>query len=301
MEVVAYAGWSRNARLVAGDVEMIVTLEVGPRILRYGFVDGPNFMKNYVKDLGKTGGDEYRSYGGHRLWIAPEESPKTLHPDNGPVEVSEEGDTVVFTAAVEKWYAQKEVRIRPDAGTRAFHIEHRVYNRGVYDLFLAPWAITVVETGGVCLWPQADFLPHSEKVLPARPVVMWGYTNMSDPRFTWGKHLGRLAHREDLPATKVGAQVEQGYAAYALHNSLFLKRFGYEEGAQYPDYGCNFECFTREDMLEVESLSPLQTVKPGAYAAHRESWYLLEDFRMGVDEEEIARKLREAAATRPLG
>ena len=29
-------------------------------------------FKEYDEQMGKTGGDEWRIYGGHRLWIAPE-------------------------------------------------------------------------------------------------------------------------------------------------------------------------------------------------------------------------------------
>ncbi len=61
MELVAYGGWNRCARIVAGNTEAIVTLEVGPRIIRYGLIGGPNELVEYSKDMGKTGGDEYRS------------------------------------------------------------------------------------------------------------------------------------------------------------------------------------------------------------------------------------------------
>jgi hypothetical protein len=272
MELVPYGGWNRCVRITAGNTEAIVTLEVGPRIIRYGFVGGPNELVEYAKDMGKTSGDEYRSYGGHRLWIAPEEDPKTLHPDNGAVEYREEGGWHIFTAATEKWFIQKEIRIR--AQGEALCIEHRIYNRNVYAAELAPWALTVMAAGGVCLFPQAEFIPHSEKVLPARPLVLWHYTDMSDPRWTWGKKVARLAQHADKGAQKVGAFIDQGYAAYANHGNVFLKRFGAEADYIYPDGGCNFETFTREDMLEVETLGPMETVPPGEYCVHGETWYL---------------------------
>src|SRR5579862_4195581 len=97
MEIVAYGGWKRCARIVSGQLEMIVTLDVGPRVIRFGAIGGPNELVEYPADTGKTGGDEYRSYGGHRLWIAPEEMPKTYYADNHPVEYEVEGDWHVFT------------------------------------------------------------------------------------------------------------------------------------------------------------------------------------------------------------
>jgi len=298
MEILPYGGWQRCARIPAGSTEAYVTLEVGPRIIRYGFVDGPNELVEYPHEMGKTGGDEYRSYGGHRLWIAPEEDPKTLHADNNPVEAREEDGWYIFTAPMEKWFLQKEIRIRPEGD--CLRIEHRVYNRGVYGATFAPWVLTVMATGGVCVFPQPEFVAHSEKVLPARPVVLWNYTDMSDPRWTWGKRLVRLAQHADKGPQKAGTFVEQGWAAYANHGNLFFKRFSVSSPEVSPDFGCNFETFTRQDMLEVESLGPLQTVAPGSYAVHFETWYLGQGVSLPEDDGVCADMLESFAAERPL-
>jgi len=298
MELVPYGGWSRCARIVAGNSEAIVTLEVGPRIIRYGLVDGPNELVEYAKDMGKAGGDEYRSYGGHRLWIAPEEDPKTMHPDNEPVEYREEGGWHVYTSPVEKWFLQKELRIRAEG--EALRIEHRVYNHGVYAAELAPWALTVMAPGGICMFPNPAHIAHSEKVLPARPIALWHYTDMSDPRWTWGKRVTRLAQQSDKGPQKLGAFVEQGYAAYANHGNVFLKRFGAEVEYQYPDFGCNFETFTRQDMLEVESLGPMENVSPNDYASHWETWYLCADILPPVEDNACGDWLEGLAIDRPL-
>ncbi len=298
MEIVPYGGWNRCVRIVAGNTEAIITLEVGPRIIRYGVIGGPNELVEYAKDMGKAGGEEYRSYGGHRLWIAPEEDPKTLHPDNLAVEVTEDDGWLVFTAPPEKWFIQKEFRVKADG--EAIRIEHRVYNQGVYVTELAPWALTVMATGGVCLFPQPEFISHSEKVLPARPMVMWHYTDLSDDRWTVGKCVMRLAQHEDKGAQKIGAFIEQGYAAYANHGNLFLKRFGAEADYVYPDFGCNFETFTRQDMLEVETLGPVESIPPGDYASHFETWYLVANQTPPDDDAEAGIWLKHLAVTRPL-
>lgn len=297
MEIVPYGGWTRNARLVSGDLEMVVTLEVGPRILRFGTVGGQNLLKNYPKDVGKTGGDTYHSFGGHRLWIAPEEDPKTMHADNSPVTVTEEDGWTVFMAPEEKWHVQKEIRIRAQNG--GFKIRHRIHNRGVYAIELAPWSITVVEVGGVCIFPQSPYFGHPDRLLPVRPVALWGYTNMADPRYTWGHRVIRLRHDANGSSQKIGSLVTQGYATYALNGQLFIKRFGYDPAAQYPDLGCNFETFTREDMLEIESLGGVVTVAPGSYAEHDEAWYLEPSFEVPEDDQACFEAI-EAAASRHI-
>ena len=297
MELVPYGGWNRCARIVAGSTEAIVTLEVGPRIIRYGIIGGPNELVQYEKDMGQTGGDEYRSYGGHRLWIAPEENPKTMHPDNDAVAFREEDGWHIFTAQPEKWFVQKEMRIRAEGD--ALCIEHRIYNVGAYALEVAPWALTVMAPGGVCLFPNQVFISHSEKVLPARQIALWHYTDMSDPRWTWGRRLTRLTQDESRGPQKLGLFLDQGYAAYANHGNLFLKRFGADSDFQYPDFGCNFETFTRQDMLEVESLGPLEVVPPGEFASHLETWYLCADETVPADDESCGNWLESLASSRP--
>jgi len=50
-----YGGWPNCYRITNGEVELIVTTDVGPRVLRYGFVKGQNVFKEFQEQLGKTG------------------------------------------------------------------------------------------------------------------------------------------------------------------------------------------------------------------------------------------------------
>src|SRR3972149_3315855 len=89
VEKVEFKGWKNNLKLSNGTVELIATLEVGPRIIRYGFVGGENVLKEYADQLGKSGEQDWQIRGGHRLWHAPEAKPRTYFPDNDPVEGKE--------------------------------------------------------------------------------------------------------------------------------------------------------------------------------------------------------------------
>lgn len=71
-ERFSYRGWSNAYKLSNGVVELVVTADVGPRILSYGFCGGENQFHEVEQDLGKAGGSEFRLYGGHRLWVSPE-------------------------------------------------------------------------------------------------------------------------------------------------------------------------------------------------------------------------------------
>jgi hypothetical protein len=301
VEIVSFQGWKRNARLTCGDVEMIVTLEVGPRIIAYNFVGEPNQLFVKPATAGAAGGTEFRSYGGHRLWIAPEESPRTFQPDNEAVEYTIEDGWHVFTARPDTFHIQKQFRVRPAPETNGFQLVHRIYNHSGYDAELALWTPTQFAAGGECIFPQAPFIPHSDKVLPARPLVLWNYTHMDDPRWTWGRSVVRLKQLADMGSTKVGALVEQGYVAYCNLGHTHLRRFDCSPEAKYPDFGCNFETYSRGEMLEVETLGPMLTIpKKGGFADHRETWYLLRDETAPSDDAECGAWLAGLAELCPL-
>lgn len=57
LERVSYKGWENCLKLGNGKVELVVTTDVGPRILLFGFAGGQNLFKNYEEQMGRTGGD----------------------------------------------------------------------------------------------------------------------------------------------------------------------------------------------------------------------------------------------------
>src|SRR5262245_52378847 len=108
MDVVPYKGWQKNLRLSNGDAELIVTLDVGPRVLSYRLKDGKNVFKEYDTQLGKTGEPDWQIRGGHRLWVGPEDLTRTYEPDNGPVKHIPSGNACGFTAEAEPKYGIKK-------------------------------------------------------------------------------------------------------------------------------------------------------------------------------------------------
>src|SRR5437870_11070511 len=85
VEKIEYKGWKNNLRLSNGDAELVVTLDVGPRIISYQLAGGKNVFKEYEEQLGQSGEADWQIRGGHRLWLAPEDLARTYAPDNGPV------------------------------------------------------------------------------------------------------------------------------------------------------------------------------------------------------------------------
>ena len=73
---------------------------------------------------------------------------------------------------------------------------------------------------------------------------------------------------------------------------MFIKRFAWIDGAEYPDSGMNFETFSNEDFLEVESLGPLVTLEPGGTTSHEETWSLHRGVATCVSEEDADSAIR---------
>lgn len=276
IETVEYGGWPNCIRVSNGEIELVATTDVGPRIIRLGFVGGQNLFKNYGDVLGRTGDNEWHNYGGHRLWHAPEVFPRSYTPDNEPVQHAWEGATLVLRNFEGTNGLKKEMRVSVSPTSPRVEVAHRIVNRNPWPVELAPWALSVMAPGGRAIYPQEEFRPHPEMLAPARPLVLWHFTDMSDPRWTWGRKYIQL--RQDPGATtkqKIGILNRQGWAAYLIGGDALIVRYPYDPAATYADMGCNTETYTDPEMLEVETLGPLTRMEPGALVEHVESWSLV--------------------------
>ena len=289
MQKVSYGGWSNCYRLSNDQVELIVTADVGPRIIRFGFIGQANEFQEFEELMGRTGGDEWRLYGGHRFWHAPEVQPRTYFPDNEPVAVAQQGEIVKVVQPVEATTGiQKEIDLHLYPDSPHVQLTHRLRNTNLWAVELAPWALSVMAQGGVAIIPLPPRGSHEGNLLPANTLTLWAYTDMSDARWTWGQKTIML--RQDPTnerPQKAGVMVPDGWAAYAREGHLFVKTFSYVPGATYPDWGCSVETFTNHLFLEVETLGPLVRLEPGAIVEHVEDWFLFRDVPTPKDEEDV--------------
>lgn len=277
-------------RLSNGTVELVFTTDVGPRVVRYGFVGGENVLGECAEASVETELGVWKPWGGHRLWAAPEASPRSYAPDNDAVEFESEGGRAVrLRPRVEAATGiQKELSVALDEEGSGVRLLHRLTNRSLWAVEVAPWALTIMRGGGEAVIPQEPYGAHPGHLLPARRVVLWRYTDLSDARFTLGRRYIRLRSDKDAAEPqKIGVENKQGWAAYRLGETLFVKRFAYQGGAAYPDDGCNNEVFTAGLFIEVESLAPLTPLQPGETVEHEERWNLFGGFRAGADEESL--------------
>lgn len=289
MQEVQFCG-ARCAKLELGVYRLLVTLDFGPRIISVSRGDGPNLMKVYEDELTSADPAIFNLYGGHRLWTSPEIPGFTDEPDNAPVEVN--GTT--FSAVGVSSGLRKSITI--SLAGDSIVLDHEVKNDSDKPVKIAPWALTVLKEGAVCVIPQEPFAAHSDSLLPVRPLILWSYTKMDDPRLRWGSKTATLRQDAGLGPIKFGAQISSGAAAAWVDGFALLKRFESGDPAEYADFGCNFETFTRQDMLELETLGRLVNLAPGETALHRETWTISQRDAPPHDDEACAEWLHSLLA-----
>ncbi len=112
IEKTAYAGWQNCYRVSNGEVELIVTGDVGPRVIRFGFVGGQNLFKEFKAELGKSGETTWMPRGGHRLWVGPEDEKVSYALDNGPIAIAVRNGELEATQPVEKETGMQKIHAR---------------------------------------------------------------------------------------------------------------------------------------------------------------------------------------------
>ena len=176
IEKIDFKGWKNSYRMTDGEVELVVTGDIGPRIMRYAFVGGQNLFHEIPSQLGKSGESTWQNRGGHRLWVAPEVAPPSLvtyAPDNFPVDIKLRRGSIVATAPVEPGSGLEKriaVKMAPDGGVEVLHT---ITNRNPWTIELAAWGLTVLAPGGVGITGLPPRGTHPEMLAPTNPLVIW--------------------------------------------------------------------------------------------------------------------------------
>jgi len=277
IETVSFRNWSNSLRLTNESLELIVTTDVGPRILSCRSHDRENILKIFEEEAGGQHESKWMIRGGHRLWLAPEDEVLSYHVDNEPVAYRQDestGEVLIESIMAAPRRLRKTLGIHLAADAPKITLRHVVTNESDEPLVISAWALSVMAPGGLQIIPQPPLGEHPRDLQPNRGMVIWPYTDLSDARLTFGQKFWLLRQAEGYPPIKFGLAHRESWVAYVLGDSVFIKVFSYQDGAEYPDGGCNFETFSNSAMLEIESLSPLTHLAPGQSVTHFEDWYI---------------------------
>lgn len=276
VEKTDYKGWKNCYRVSNGEIDLVITGDVGPRVIRFGFVGGQNLFKEYADQLGKSGEKEFQARGGHRVWKAPEDPVATWAPDNVPVEITVNSTGLVAREPVEPLTGlQKEIAVSMAPSGTEVTVTNRITNRTHMPLEFAAWGLTQMTPGGVAITGFPPRGTHPKDLEATNPLVMWAYSDLSDKR--WGFTKKYMTLRQD-PANpvpqKLGLFNPRTWGAYLLNGELFVKQYKADPAKTYTDFGCSFETFTNAEFLELETLGPMTRVAPSQSVVHVENWSL---------------------------
>lgn len=281
IEKTAWGGWPNCYRISNGQIELIITSDVGPRIMRCGFVGGQNFFKVFDSQLGGTGEPTWQHRGGHRIWRAPEDFQRTYALDNAPAAVEICEGVLTSTQPVEPETGLQKQLVVTLAGDHDVTVLHRMKNTLPFAIRFAPWALTMMAPGGTGVTGFPPRGTHEEMLAPTNPLVMWAFTDLSDPRWKFLRKYLVLHHDPaNTDHTKLGHFNKKTWGAYVLGSEMFLKKYDADPGATYPDMGCSYETFASDGMLELETLGPLAEIAPGEWLEHTETWSLFRSVKI---------------------
>jgi len=120
------------------------------------------------------------------------------------------------------------------------------------------------------------------------PLALWSFTDLADPRWVLGTEFIQLQQQSNpkgrFQEQMTGIFNPAGWEAYFVNGVLFVKHALVTPGAEYPDFGCNFEIFTNPEFLELESLGPKVQLGPGESTVHTEIWTLFRNVASGDDD-----------------
>ena len=301
MEVkeIEYEGFGRCVQISNGIIDCAVTIEFGPRIIRFGFCGGENifytdperiysFHSEAAAAPSGTNAD-FHLYGGHRVRLSPENLQQNSLPDNSPVVYAALPEGVAFTPPRPK---QSEIQLSLEVimgdGASDIMVVHSAKNcsKEVQTCGLCP--ITMLRRGGTAVIPQNQ---DPDPQLPNRMLALWADADARDPRILLGERFLTVRQEPGNPAPlKLGTNDVPGWAAYLSDESSLLKRFLHNPQAAYPDFGCSCEVRLTGDFTELCSLSPLFRVEPGEGIKHVENLSLFrsEEAPDLSDEDKIA-------------
>jgi hypothetical protein len=304
-----YHGWPNTYRLSNGLIEAHVVTDVGPRIIDLRVPGGANLF-HIREGLGGTGEATYMFRGGWRLWIAPERSETTYALDNVACEAETVDESTLRVTALPQPAAgiQKIIEVSLSRGEPRLRLVSHIKNISDHPLTYAAWSLPVMRPGG------RAFVPLDVGSLSAfdatRRLLLWSYARFADPRYRFGDRLIQIDSAK-VPAppvdqtgrgddeSKIGVDSAQGWAAYLIESTLFLKRFPHPAG-EYPDGGATIEVYSNHEFLELEHLGLLTTIAPAEEIVFPEDWWLFTGANVPTAEADAIAKLQQYVAGAPL-
>jgi hypothetical protein len=267
-------------------IRLVVMTSFGPRIAFFGKVKGDNLLFWDNKNRHRAG---WKLYGGHRVWparVGADESEDAYRPDNCECEVISEKNSLVIVGQVDpvlKIQRGLWIEVHKENGLK---INNFVKNCGDMLYSCSVWSLTCTNPGqgrryGIPLGNNSEW--DSFNLVMFRK---WGgghTSSFNDRQITFTEDM--MIINPQGKETKRMLESHSGIMAMDVpdQDTTFVKKVNYVPDAKYP-LGCNMAFYVGPDnfMVEMETMSPEVTLKPGEMYNSPEYW-LLTDKSTGLD------------------
>lgn len=285
---------SEAVQISTATFELAATTCCGPRICRLAPKGGDNIL---LWEPGKYGREGWDLRGGHRVWATrpgADENEDTYTPDNEPCDVKIDGGSVTITGAPsDRNHTRRGMRISV-LGDECIEVDNFVVNEGPMLYSCGVWALT-------CTLPGGD----AEYVVPIGDGSSWdaftlvsfrtwagqGQGGFADDQITVTDDLVRI-HPRGIE-NKRAIQSHAGIIAMTSpeRNLTFAKKADFDPAGHYP-LNTNVAFYIGPDnfMVEMETMGPECTLKPGQELHHVENW-TLRNRAVDLDNAETVRNL----------
>jgi hypothetical protein len=242
----SYRGWPDTVRIGNGSIEARIVTAIGPRVIDLRAAGGENLFHVRDAEAGGQGEADWVFRGGWRLWIASSALPPPTYRTTPPAgwRSSTAARCRVTGPPQPAAGIQKIVELEPAADAPCLHVRSHIRNIGREPLTYAAWSLSVMRPGGRAVVPLD--VGALDAFDATRKLILWSYTRMADLRYQFGDRLVSIDQSRVAPPptpapagrrtdeSKIGVDSAQGWAAYQLGRTLYVKRFPYDAAGQYP-------------------------------------------------------------------
>jgi hypothetical protein len=276
---IDYHGWSECYRLNNGTVDLVFVPQIG-RIMRFGYVGGPNFIWENSKLPGQTQDPDFpnkdwMNFGGDKLWPAPQDRwgwPPDPVIDAGQSEVKVLSNSHVrIIGRPSKKHGIRFIReISLDPKLPVVNIINIIENTSSKPQSWSIWE--------VCQVDRPEFAAIRESKSGRFKAGYYAFKGNEPARADISRDARQIRIRRNTKkGAKIGSDAQEGYAFACRDGTDFAVSIETTHGGRYPDNGCIEEIWTNADpdqYVELEVLSPIRTIKPGERFSVKTRWSL---------------------------
>jgi len=290
-----YKGWKDCYEITNGSVKIVVVPRIAGRVMHYG-LDGENVMWEDKGRLGQTLKDVGKLYhpGGMMFDVHPLLDNRAAYTElwtgeyqaeqSGPYKVrliSPEGNATGLR--LEKVFAMD-----PESGDVT--LELTIINASDKDITTSHWTRSFSQAPTFALFPVN---PKSRFTNGWVRSAGGANTNQPDNPKQWMTHKGFMLLHYLGAQGQLMADSDGGWLAWARGNLVHVQRFSVDMSCNYSMNDSSISFFTpslkrkpTQYMVELESMSPLKTIKPGERYTWRYTWILFRNEKVVKNRED---------------